>query len=316
MRRLVVCATGDLAIPVLEGVVEAGHELSRLIAQPARGREEVSLLEERQGSALASWAKRRKVEVRRTKEPGGDRTRAWLETADADLGLVVAFGRRFPTSLLDVPRHGWIKVHFSLLPKHRGLHPIRAALWHGDRQTGATAIRVTEEPDAGPILLQEKLTVEDGETFGELAPRVAALAADLVVPAIRRGTSKSPKVRQQNEKKATTSPRFGRRHRHAPWWLEARSVADRLRALSPDPGMTTRVGGQVVRILQGAPADHLDSTLGEAGSYLGLRSGAMVILCGAGTTFTIGRLQPEGERALSASRYVRERGLRVGTVLV
>lgn len=315
--KLVVCATGDLAIPALQAVVDAGHRVLRIVAEPARRSADSFLPEERQGSALASWARKHEIELRRKSRPGSEEVCRELEELGPDLGLIVAYGRGFPASLLEVAPRGWIEVHHSLLPKYRGLHPIRAVLWKGERQTGATVIRVTEEQDAGPILSQEKVSIGADETFGELAPRIAALGAGLVVPAIAAVCrSKRPKTRKQNEKTASTTPRFDRGHRLAPWWRQAEVVHNRLRALSPEPGLTTRVKGLEVRILQGAPANYLDFPMGEAGSYVGLRAGSMAILCGGGTVFGIDRVQLEDGEVVSASSFARAQNLRVGNVLV
>lgn len=317
--KLVLLATGDLAIPVLEAVADAGHELLRLVAHVPKAEDagEGVLPEERLSSALEGWARKRKIQLTRRSRPGSEAVRQELEGLTPDLGLVVAYGRSFPPSLLEVPKRGWIKVHFSLLPKHRGLHPIRAALWHGDGQAGATVIRVTEEQDGGPILAQESLEVEPDETFGELAPRVATLGAGLVAPAIARlARSKSPKVRAQNDKSATTTPRFGQRHCHAAWWRAAEEIAQRLRALSPEPGMTTLIKGERVRILKGTPAAYIDSPIADAGSFIGLRSGRIAVLCGNGKAFAISRVRRASGEAMNASSFARDKKLQVGDVLV
>ena len=315
--KLAVLATGDLAVPVVDAVLEAGHEIARVVAQAPRPEDDEFMPEEWSGATLEGWAGERGVEFVRRRRPGGDEVRRELEELAPGLGLVVAYGRGFPVSLLGVPERGWIKVHFSLLPKHRGLHAIRAALWHGDSQAGVTVIRVNEEPDGGPIVEQESLPIESGETFGELAPRVAALAAGLVGPAIARvARAKSPKVRAQNEKSATNAPRFGRRHRKAAWWREAAEIADRLRALSPEPGMTTLIKGERVRILQGSVAEHIESPIARAGSFIGLRAGRIAVLCGDGKAFTIGRVRREDGAIADASSFALEKRLQVGDRLV
>ena len=145
--KLVVLSTGDLAIPTLEAVTEK-HDVLQIVSRPKRRDEEPVLPEERLSRSLPGWAEKQGIPIRREDRPGGDRFREQIEALAPDLGLVVSYGRRFPTSLLDVPKRGWLKVHFSLLPKHRGLHPIRSALWLGDSKTGVSVIRVTDEPDA------------------------------------------------------------------------------------------------------------------------------------------------------------------------
>lgn len=315
--RLVALATGDLAIPALNAVLDAGHELLRVVASAPKDGGEDFLPEERSGAALEAWAGERKIDMSRRDRPGSGQLGEELAELAPDLGLVVAYGRSFPLPLLEVPARGWLKIHFSLLPKYRGLHPIRAAIWHGESQAGATVIRVTEEPDAGPIVEQQALQIESEETFGELAPRVAALGAELAAPAIARVLrSNSPKVRKQSEKSATTTPRFGRRHRSAAWWRAAGEIADRLRALSPEPGMTTLVKGERVKILEGAAADYIDSPIAESGSFIGLRSGRVAVLCGDGKAFAIRRVLRANGEVAEASAWAREKRLQVGDILL
>ena len=314
--KIVVLSTGDLAIPALEAMTET-HDVLRIVSRPRRGDEDPVLPEERLSRSLPQWAKARDIPLRREDRPGGDRFRQQLEKLAPDLGLVVAYGRRFPTSLLDVPRRGWLKVHFSLLPKNRGLHPIRSALWFGQTKTGATVIQLTDEPDAGPILGQETLDIGDGESFGELAPRVAELASGLILSAIARTLrSKNPKTRPQNEKAASQSPRFDRRHLRAPWWRKADVVTQHLRALSPEPGMFALIKRRRVRIVQGAPAAYLGASTGKSGSYIGLRSGQMLVTCGQGTVFGIRRVQLASGETVSASRFAREQKLGLGDELI
>lgn len=314
--KIVVLSTGDLAIPALETVAET-HDVLQIVSRPRRGDEDLVLPEERLSRSLPKWAKAHDIPLRREDSPGGDRFREQLEKLAPDLGLVVSYGRRFPTSLLDVPKRGWLKVHFSLLPKNRGLHPIRSALWYGESKTGATVIQITNEPDAGPILDQESLDIGEGESFGELAPRVAELASSVVLPAIARTLrSKNPKTRAQNEKAATESPRFDRRHLRAPWWRKADVVTQHLRALSPEPGMFALVKRERVRIVQGGPAAFLGASTGDSGSYIGLRSGQILVTCGQSTVFGIRRVQLANGETVSASSFAREQKLRVGDELI
>ena len=315
--KLVVLATGDLAIPVLDVLLDAGHEVSRIVASAPKGGEDEFQPEEGSGEALDGWAQSHKIEMNRRDRPGSGQLGEEFAALEPDLGLIVAYGRSFPASLLEIPKRGWIKVHFSLLPKYRGLHPIRAAIWHGENQAGATVIQVSDEPDAGPILEQESLDVASGETFGELAPRVADLGAQLAPQAVARVMrSKTPKVRKQNDKSASETPKFGRRHRSAAWWRAAGEISNRLRALSPEPGMTTLVKGERVQILEGSAADYIDSPIAESGSFIGLRSGRVAVLCGDGKVFAIRRVKRANGEVAEASAWARDKRLQVGDVLL
>lgn len=316
--RLVALATGDLAIPVLEAALDAGHSIERLIARPRRSGEDTTLPEERQGSRLEHWARQRAITIRRPGHPGDERSQKAIREIDPDLGLMVAFGRRFPLPLLELPEKGWIKVHFSYLPKNRGLHPIRAAVWNGEKKTGVSVIEIDEEPDAGPILAKEEISIEPGETFGELVPRVAAMAPDVAVDILDKiAQGKKIKRRKQNEKSATRTPRFGQRHLNASWWRSAETVFDRLRALTPEPGMTTLVRRKRIRVLWGEPMPSVKAPFGEPGAYLGVRSGRVAVLCGDDSVFGIDTvLVNDDPEPIRATEVARDLGLGVGNVLV
>ncbi|MDX1503814.1 MAG: methionyl-tRNA formyltransferase [Thermoanaerobaculia bacterium] len=316
--KLAVFATGDLSLPTLDALVEAGHRIVALTTLPERPEEDEVLPEENEGAELLAWASDQGVDVDRPEEPGADDGRERLAAAEPDLGVKIAYGGPLPTSLLDVPRMGWIKVHFSALPKHRGTHPIRAAIWDGAKTTGVTVIEMTEEVDAGPILGLERIPLEGNETFGDLAPKLAELAPELAVKSVGAlASGKKIKRRKQNERVATVSPVFSERHRKAPWWLNAKTVADHLRALSPEPGMVTMVQRQTVRILGGEPMNWVNAPMGEAGSYIGVRAGRLAVLCAEGTVFGIEHLHlPDESDPVSATDFAKAASLQPGSLFV
>lgn len=316
--RLVVLATGDLAIPVLEAALDAGHTVERLIARPRRSGEDTSLPEERQGSRLEHWARQHEIKIRRPSHPGGERSQSAIRELAPDLGLVVAFGRRFPLPLLELPDQGWLKVHYSLLPKNRGLNPIRAAIWYGEKKTGVSVIEVDEEPDSGPILVKEEIDIEPAETFGELLPRLEELAPTVAAGVLGKlAGGKKIKRRKQNEKSATKTPLFGKRHLKAPWWRDAETVYNRLRALMPEPGMTTLIRRKRIRLMWGEPMPSVKAPFGEPGAYLGIRSGRVAVLCGNDSVFGIESVLLENEpEPIRATELARDLDLGVGNVLV
>lgn len=316
--RLVVLATGDLAIPTLEALVEAGYVIDTIVSQPQRDDGEETLPEEKQGRHLTTWAEARGIEVRRPSDPNADSVRDKLAAASPDIGVMIAYGRSFPMQLMAVPKRGWIKVHFSLLPKNRGLHPIRSTLWNGEKKAGVSVIEVIDAADAGAIYGQEPLDIEATETFDQLAERLSATAPALatkVLATLVRG--KKPKGKPQNEKAATTTPRFSQRHRTAPWWKEAQLVYFRLRALTPEPGMTTMIRHRKIRIVAGKPTEWVQAPFGETGTFLGVRSGRLAVLCSGGTVFGISRVAVGSEqKVMNGSQYARTEDLKAGDLFI
>lgn len=240
-----------------------------------------------------------------------------LAELQPDLGILVAFGRRLPPSLLGIPKKGWIKAHYSLLPNDRGLHPIRSALWNGRSKTGVSLIEVTEALDAGPILAQEIVDIKPTETMAELSARLAPVGAQVLASTVDLfAKGRKLKRRQQNEKSASVTPRFGRRHLSAPWWREAKVVFNHLRALSPEPGMQTMIRRRRVGIVWGEPIELANAPFGEGGTYVGIRSGRLAVLCANQTAFGIQRLRWEDGAPVSPRELVQELGLDVGRTFV
>ena len=315
--KIAVLATGDLALPALSKLAETEHEIACLWIHPG-GLGEDALPEELEGDQVEAWARERGIPVLRPPRPDSEKNLETLAELGPDLGLEIAYGRSFPEGLLDTPKKGWIKLHYSNLPRYRGLFPIRAAIWHGEKEVGASIIQITEEePDSGPILVQDTVPIAPTEIYGTVAPRVADLGAELLTKAVASvAKSKKPKVKKQKEKSASPSPVFAQQHLRAPWWRKADDVYNRLRALSPEPGLFTMIRRRKIRILKGAPTEWVQEPFAENGSYLGLRIGRIAVLCGEGTVFGIERVQTRDGREQTAADFAREAELRVGTPFV
>lgn len=316
--RLLLLATGDHAIATAESLADAGHEIVCIVSRDNAPQGEELLPEQLQGERLADWAAERNIEVRSPRDPQDAVFRDGLASLEPEVGVVVGYGLPFPPALLELPQRGWIKIHFSQLPRYRGLFPIRAVLWNGEKKTGVSAIEVVDDADTGPILEQEAVDIDPKESYEQLAERLSGIGAELarkVVATAARG--KKVKGKQQVEKQASKTPVFSPRHLTAPWWKEANLVYDRLRALTPEPGMTTMIRRRRVRILSGSRTDWVQAPLGDTGTFLGVRSGRLAVLCGGGTVFGISRVScGEGEKPMSGSDFARAEGLKAGDLFI
>jgi methionyl-tRNA formyltransferase len=230
-----------------------------------------------------------------------------------DVAVVVAFGQIFPRALLDLPRHGCINLHASLLPRYRGAAPIQAAIAAGDTRTGVTTMQMEAGLDSGPILLQREVEIGADETAGELAPRLAEIGGALVVETLARLEAGDLVAHPQDAALATHVPRLRRESGAVDWSLSDRELYDRLRAYTPWPGLTAELHGRPVKLVAAAPAA-TTATGGESapGTYLGLVDGRALVACAAGTALAIEQLQRPGKRAQSAADFVNGERLAVG----
>jgi methionyl-tRNA formyltransferase len=306
--RILFFGTPEFAVPTLAALVAAGRPPVRVITQPARP---VGRHRKPQDPPVARWAREHGLEVA---QPERVRTPEFLEEAaalGADVAVVVAFGQIFPRALLDLPRHGCVNLHASLLPRWRGASPIQAAVAAGDARTGVTTMRMDEGLDTGPILLEEAVEIGPLETADELTRRLAEMGGPLMVRTLDLLASGGIEPRPQPADGVTYAPRLTRDSGRVDWGLPAREIHDRLRAYTPWPGLTAGLRGEPVKI---AAAEVIDEAGAEApGTILGLRGGRLLaVACGGGTALGLAELQRPGKRALRAADFANGERLRAG----
>jgi methionyl-tRNA formyltransferase len=309
LDRILFFGTPDFAVPTLAALVAAGKTPVCVVTQPARpsGRGHRP-----QDPPVASWARARGLEVM---QPEGVRSPAFLAAAAAlapDVAVVVAFGQIFPRDLLGLPPGGCVNLHASLLPRWRGASPIQAAIAAGDARTGVTTMLMGEGLDAGPILLQEETEIDPAETAGELSRRLAEMGGGLMVRTLERLERGDLEPRPQPAEGVTYAPRLTRDSGRIDWRLEAREIHNRLRALTPWPGLTSELRDEPVKVVAAEVADRDGGA--APGTILGLRGGRLAVACGGGTVLGLAELQRPGKRALSAADFVNGERLRAGEV--
>jgi methionyl-tRNA formyltransferase len=305
--RTLFFGTPELAVPTLAALVEAGRSPVLVVTQPSRP---VGRGHRLQDPPVAVWAREHGLEVA---QPERVRSPAFLDTVAAlapDLAVVVAFGQIFPRALLDLPRHGCVNLHASLLPRWRGASPIQAAIAAGDARTGVTTMRMDEGMDTGPILLEEAVEIGPAETAGELGGRLAAAGGRLMARTIDLLERGEITPRPQPAEGVTYARLLKRDSGRVDWGLSATATLNRLRAYTPWPGLTAGLRGEPVKIVRAEPleAGHAE----PPGTVLGLRGGLLAVACGGGTVLGLAELQRPGKRALRAADFLNGERLRAG----
>lgn len=308
--RILFFGTPEFAVPTLAALVAAGKAPVCVVSQPARpfgrGRQPLD-------PPVASWARAQGLEVT---QPERVRHSDFLAQAAAlapDVAVVVAFGQIFPRELLDLPAHGCINLHASLLPRWRGASPIQAALAAGDARTGVTTMLMEEGLDSGPILLQRETEIGLDETAGELSRRLAEIGGGVMMRTLEGLERGDLAPRPQPLEGITCAPRLTRGSGRIDWGLAASDIHNRLRAYSPWPGLTAELRGAPVKILAAAPREAASDGAGP-GTVLGLRGGYLAVACGSGSVLAVGELQRQGKRSLAAADFVNGERLRAGEV--
>lgn len=288
--------TADFAVPALDALVAAGHSPDLVITQPDRPAGRSLRIEPSPVKRRAESVGLRVLTPQKL-TPGGEITTALRDVAP-ELAIVVAYGNLIPSRLLTIPHQGFVNLHPSLLPRYRGASPIQAAIMNGDTETGVTLMQLDTRLDAGPILAQERLSLNGTETGGSLTATLSRLAADLLIRSLEaiRGARLSP--RPQDDRTATFTRQFTRDDGQIDWSATNEAVERQVRGLDPWPGTWTLWRGQRLRIIAARTG------VGQAGVGQILESRPLRIGCGQGLLEVL-TLQFPGGRVMSADQALQ-----------
>jgi methionyl-tRNA formyltransferase len=305
---LVFCGTPAFAVPTLEKLVEAGFAVRLVVTQPDRPKG-------RHMELAPSPVKQRALELRLPvsqpdKIRNNDEFRAQLAAIKPDAIIVVGYGRIIPPWMIDLPRLGNLNLHASLLPKYRGAAPIQWALARGESVTGVTTMRIDAGLDTGDILLQKEIPIASQDTSETLAPRLAAIGADLMVETLRGLQTGSIHAQPQDHAQATLAPILKKEDGRIDFHLSAREILNRLRGFQPWPGAYTKFRGKNLHVWEAQLAER---KLEEG--ELSVEGGSLFAGGGGGTALQLLELQIEGKKRMPASDFIHGHRPRPGEKL-
>jgi methionyl-tRNA formyltransferase len=299
--RIVFFGTSDFAVPTLEKLVASQHEVTLVVSRPDRpvGRHQVLT-----SPPVVEAARGHEIECLQPKNLKSEEIDSKIRDSGADAVVVVAYGKMIPARLLEVPKHGFVNLHPSLLPRHRGPSPIQWALVCGDRATGVTTMRIDEGMDTGPILLQSRVAIEPEETTEMLAPRLAEIGGDLIVRTLDELEGGSLKPRPQPEDGVNTTPMLRRNFAKIDWSMPARQLANRLRGFTPWPGLYTKFRGGRLKIHGLDQVTSQPRGNEEPGTVLSVEPDGIIVRCGKGTAVKITEVQREGRKRMPVDAFL------------
>jgi methionyl-tRNA formyltransferase len=294
--RLVFFGSPDFAVPSLEALVAAGHEVALVVSQPARP---VGRHGEPSDPAVARLAKSLSLPLFQPESLKADDAVARLAGPRADLFVVAAYGKILAQRVLDLPRLFCLNAHGSVLPRWRGASPVQAAILAGDATTGVSIMKMEAGMDTGPVLAVRETPIRGADTAATLGARLSAMGASLLVETI--GRLPVPLV-PQDDARATYCPKIAREDGLVDWSRPALELARRDRAFTPWPGLFTFRKASRLKLagLEPAPRGAADAAPGTVLAT----SPALVIACGEGAV-SVAALQAEGRRRLAAADFVR-----------
>ncbi len=308
---IVYMGTPDFAVPTLKALLEAGYPIPAVFTQPDRpvGRGQKLAMPPVKALALEHGIPVMQPERLR----GNAEMIAQLRDLAPDLIVVVAFGQILPREVLDIPRHGAINVHASLLPRYRGAAPIQWALLNGDSETGVDTMLMEEGLDTGPILLETRVPIPEDETSESLTRRLSEAGARLLLETIPRWVEGDITPRPQADG-SVYAPMIKKEMGILDWQKDARSLHNQIRALQPWPGTSTLLDGQMLKI--GNAHVTSESAQGaEPGTVLALTPEGWHVATGEGVLL-VTSVQVPGKKPQPAAEVARGwRSMRVGSRL-
>lgn len=293
----------DFAVPTLDALVTAGHEVVAAYTQPPRpaGRGKAD-----RPTAVEVRARDLGIEVRSPRSLKGEEEQAAFAALDADVAVVAAYGLILPRAILDAPRHGCLNVHGSILPRWRGAAPVQRAIMAGDEVTGVTIMRMEAGLDTGPMLLTEVIAIEH-KNAAQVTEELSKLGARLMIEVLAELSHYPP--RPQPEEGVTYAAKISKEEARVDWTRPARDLERHVRGLAPFPGAWFELNGERVKLLE-AHAE-LDIRDVPTGTILDDR---LLIACGD-NALRPALLQRAGKGAMALDDFLRGFPIPAGTRL-
>jgi methionyl-tRNA formyltransferase len=308
--RLVFCGTPQFAVPTLKQLLaQKEFDIAAVVTQPDRPRGRGMAVTSSPVKEAATAAGVRVLQPEKIRAP---EMQEMLRSLQPDAIVIIAYGQIIPARLLTIPKHGWINLHASLLPKYRGAAPIHWAIANGETITGLTSMRIDAGMDTGEMLLQKKVEIGTKETAPELAERLAEAGAPLMLETLRSLAQGKLQGQAQNNDDATYAPLLKKEDGRIDWTRRADEIYNRMRGFTPWPGAFTTLRGQSVHI-SAEPVSNKIASQQNAGvrSSVPLAPGtlrsdknALFVVCGGATEVRVLSVKREGGKSVDVVQFL------------
>ena len=300
MMRILFMGTPSFAVPSLEALVAAGHEVCGVFSQPDKpvGRHQNKL----EPTPVKECALSHAIPVFQPVKLRDGSALAQIQALAPELIVVTAYGRILPDDILACPPKGCINVHSSLLPRYRGAAPINWAILNGDTETGVTIMHMAAELDAGDIISQASTPIGDKETADELTARLAVLGGELLVKTVADIEAGTATRTPQDHGKHTLAPMLSKELSPMDFNRTARELNCQVRGLYPWPAAITEVDGVRCKIMATTVCG--ETTAKAPGTIIQADKNGLKLACGGGTVLRIDELQPDGKKRMAATAFL------------
>ena len=307
--RIIFMGTPESAVPSLRRLVDDGHEIVAVWTQPDKPAGRGKKIHQ---SPVKEFALQRSLVIHQPQKIKISEAKELFASHNADIAVVVAYGKILPQEFLEAPRLGCINVHFSLLPKYRGAAPVNWAIVDGETEAGVTTMKIVQELDAGPILLQRATKIDPDETAPQLLSRLAVIGSDLLGETLRNLNRIEAKPQLDSE--ATFAPILKHEDGLIDWSMDAYAIARRVRGFQPWPKAYTTFRSQRLIIWESAP-EWIEQLRFTPGQVIDAGRNRLIVACGDGTALRLIEVQLQDSRRMLARDFLNGTRLSVGQVL-
>lgn len=310
MTRIVFMGTPDFSVPVLRRLITDGYDVVGVVTQPDRPKGRKKTLTP---PPVKVEAEKQNIPVLQPEKIRDNQELEKVLALKPDLVVTAAFGQILPNELLEAPKFGCINVHASLLPELRGGAPIHYSILQGKKKTGITIMYMVEKLDAGDILTQSEVSIEERDHVGTLHDKLSAAGADLLAETLPELLQGKLTPRKQNNAEATFASNIKREQEKIDWTKTGQEIYDHIRGLHPWPVAYTHLNNQVVKIWWGEKMPIKNVSV--PGTVIGIDSNGFVVSTGDSTAIKITELQPSGKKKMSGEDFLRGTQMQAGDKL-
>ncbi|MFQ5964816.1 MAG: methionyl-tRNA formyltransferase [Candidatus Scalinduaceae bacterium] len=311
--NIVFMGTPDFAVPSLKSLIKSKYNVATVITQTdkPRGRKSKPCAPPIKNVALDSG-----LQALQPENVNDKIITEKLKEINPDVIVVVAFGQKISTKILDLPKYKCINCHASLLPKYRGAAPINWAIAKGEEETGITTIVMREKMDAGEIIMQKSIRIEPEETSGELEKRLSILSAAILIDSLKLIETGDVKYTQQDEKAVTYAPKLKKENGLVNWNRDTKEIHNHVRAMNPWPSAYTTLNKsdskeRIIILKTERDTPYNTETIENPGTIMDISDRGIKTATKNGCIW-IKEIKPEGKQSMSAGAFSRGHDVKVG----
>lgn len=299
--KILFMGTPDFAVPSLQALLDAGHDICGVFTQPDKPKNRGMKL---QPPPVKVLAQAHDIPVYQPTSVKNGAALEIIQKLAPELIVVAAYGRILPNAILEYPAKGCINVHSSLLPKFRGAAPIHWAVVSGETETGVTIMHMAQELDAGDIIDQIRTPIDPDESVESVHDRLAELGGKILVEVVEKIANGTAARTPQDSTQATYAPMLSRELSNIDWTQPAKAIHDKIRGLSPWPAASTNIISDTTIKIFGS-VNLGEATSAAAGTILAAGKQGIDVACGDGKILRITQLQAPGGKRMAAADYLR-----------